>query len=749
MRGLGRQGTGWASCAVGATVLALVAGSWPSLAASAQGNAARSLYGGPAPRPGPDILYAPPAVAPQLTNASPWTAAPILISGASAYRGGEFLYQDFLYDDHGAAEQSDPQDPRSSGNTFSRPDGTYTYPTSSAYANNAADLVEFRVRPLPSSTAFRITLNTMADPTLVGVSIAIGGSAGTTYAFPHTANVKAPADLFLTEHPSGSALVADLVHAATGTTVAGPAPSVSVDVKRHQITVRVPHSDWNPSGHVVRLAMGVGLWDKTNNRYLLPQQTASATSPGGAGSASNPPAFFNVAFRTNAQEPMPNPTDPAGTAKNPAWWRDEAQGAALAGGDISAFHADVDFTKLAQQVDDESGVPVNGPMDRILASHFQTAPGANYSVNCFPQAEMGGAACSGQYQGNLQPYAVYVPRESAPTAGYGMTLLLHSLAANYNQYLGTHNQSQYGERGTGSIVMTTESRGPDGFYDSYAGAEVFEVWADIARHFHINPAWTVITGYSMGGYGTFKLGEEFPDLFAKAQSTVGTSAITGLVPSLRNIPVQMWNMATDELVPEASYLPTAQALDSAGYRYELDVFAPGDHLTLAINDQFAPAAAFLGTTVVNRNPSHVTFVVDPALDYPKLGFVADHAYWLSGLRIRNTANPTPLSTATGTIDVISHGFATGDPTPSATQHGAGTLTGGTFPAIGYASQFKTWGPVPTSAIADQLDVTATNISALTINVARAHVDCDVRLNVVSDGPLSITLAGCNEDLTLG
>ena len=65
---------------------------------------AASLYGGPGPRPGPDILYAPPANAPQLTNAAPWKADPILVSGATAYRKGEFLYQDWLYDDHGARE---------------------------------------------------------------------------------------------------------------------------------------------------------------------------------------------------------------------------------------------------------------------------------------------------------------------------------------------------------------------------------------------------------------------------------------------------------------------------------------------------------------------------------------------------------------------------------------------------------------------------------------------------------------------
>ena len=37
------------------------------------------------PRPGPDILYWPLAHSPQLENTGPWQAAPILVSGASAY----------------------------------------------------------------------------------------------------------------------------------------------------------------------------------------------------------------------------------------------------------------------------------------------------------------------------------------------------------------------------------------------------------------------------------------------------------------------------------------------------------------------------------------------------------------------------------------------------------------------------------------------------------------------------------------
>src|SRR5436305_11118697 len=124
---------------------------------------AGSLYSGPGPRPGPDLLYEGAASPPQLQNTGVWHAAPLLVSGASAYRGGEFLYQDFLYDDHGAHESPDPNDPRNPGDVFSKPNGTYTYPVDAKYANNAADFVELRAKPLPDSTAFRVTLNTPKD----------------------------------------------------------------------------------------------------------------------------------------------------------------------------------------------------------------------------------------------------------------------------------------------------------------------------------------------------------------------------------------------------------------------------------------------------------------------------------------------------------------------------------------------------------------------------------------------------------
>jgi hypothetical protein len=721
-----------------------------AFAAAASGSSLSSV---PGPRPGPAILYEPTAVAPELTNTGIWRASPILVSGTTAYRNGEFLYQDYLYDDHGAREVPDPADPRASGDTFSKPNGTYTYPTGPGYANNAADLVEFRVKPTTSATAFRVTLNTLENPSLIAFSIALGGRPGQTYPFPFGANVVAPADLFLTVHPSGSRLVASVTHAATGTPASGPAPTVHVDLQRRQIEVDVPHGDWDPGRSTVRMAMGVGLWDATNGRYLLPQATADAIHPGGAGADTNPAAFFNVAFRT--AEPQPSVTAETGAVTNPAWWRDQQQGAALAAGDISPLFATVNFAKLAASTTDNSQVPVSGTMDRILGSHFEPAQGANYSGECGLQGAEDPSTCVPEYQGNLQPYAVYIPAGHAPAGGYGMTLLLHSLSANYNQYSGSRNQSQFANRADPSIVITPEARGPDQEYEGLGGADVFEVWADIARLYPLNPAYSDITGYSMGGIGTFKLGSQFPDLFARAQPTVGFESDNDVLASMRNLPVLMWNASADELVNASDYAQTAEKLSSLGYRYELDVYQPcanslcspvlANHLMLAINDQFAPAAAFLGSATVNSNPAHVTYVVDTARDHPEYGIVGDHAYWVSGVTVRQSGTD-------GQVDVFSHGFGTSDPVASGSQPGTGTLTGGNMGPLAYASLAQNWTP-PTPATpapaSDTLDVNATNVATATIDPSRAHVDCNATLNVTSDGPITVTLARCNRTVQAG
>lgn len=735
-----RRGAGFVACpiqVVAATALIALG----IAAAPVQADPASLPKVSSGARPGPDILYAPPPAAPQLENVTPWTAPPILVSGAEAYRDGEFLYQDYLHDDHGAAGTPDPNDPFSEvEQLFSPKHGTLTYPSDPVFANDAADLVELRVKPLASETAFRVTLNTLKDPNRVAFTIALGDSP-VPKAWPYGAGVVSPAQLFLTVHGT-TAVLSD---ATTGATLS-PAATASVDTARRQIDVRVPHAAWDPGSLVVRMAAGVGLWDVAAGTYLKPGPTASATQPGGA--ATNGAALFNMAFRLN--EPVPKIYQP-GVANTIAeggvlvkadgsWWRERQQGDVLASGDVSAFGAEVDFSKLSHGINDESGVPQTGHIDRIFASHSNFGQGVDYNVKCVT-APVTGGECTGRYLGQLQPYALYVPNKALPSGGFGLVVSMHGLSANYNEFLGSHEAQEMGDRGTGSILASPESRGPDGSYKSYAEADVFEMWADVARHYRLNPGLTDVSGYSMGGAGTYELATRWPDLWARAFPIVGPPTSGASFTSLRNIPVMAWYGQSDELVgPELSEQAFLNA-QQAGIRYDHWIFTPAGHITEGNNDEFGPAAAFLGDHTVDRNPAHVTYVVDPSLD-SKADSPANHAYWLSALTPRAAGSAAK-------VDAASHAFGVGDPPVLAVALSASTLNGGSHGPIPYQRRTLDWGATPAEASADRLDITARNLATATVDVARARVDCNVNLHVDSDGPLKLHLVGCARSVAVG
>jgi hypothetical protein len=230
---------------------------------------------------------------------------------------------------------------------------------------------------------------------------------------------------------------------------------------------------------------------------------------------------------------------------------------------------------------------------------------------------------------------------------------------------------------------------------------------------------------------------------------VGYETNSGVLASFRNLPVLMWNVHGDELVGDQDFLATAQKLEQLGYRVTLHAHAPcastgsphcspvlPDHLELAINDWFLPAARFLGSAMVNRNPPHVTFVVDTARNSPKYGVVADHAYWVSGLKARKSGS-------LGTFDALSQGFGLADPRSSGVKNGTGTLTGGHLGPIRYTSQSQTWGPSQHVPRRNRIVIRASNIAQATVDVFRADVTCQVKLVIHTDGPIKVSLPGCH------
>ena len=154
--------------------------------------------------PGPPLLYAKAPRVPQLENRAPFRARPLLVSGTDAYRRGEYVYQDYLFDDHGADTGVGSSPPGVAG--FSPSVGDLLYPTAARYANNAADLVELRIKPTAKAIVYRVTLGAVLadDATVVGIGIDTDRDGGGSVPWPRGAGLSSPGlDRFITAWGTG------------------------------------------------------------------------------------------------------------------------------------------------------------------------------------------------------------------------------------------------------------------------------------------------------------------------------------------------------------------------------------------------------------------------------------------------------------------------------------------------------------------------------------------------------------------
>ncbi len=600
------------------TVLATVSGlgvAAPGGAAQAFAAAGSSSARGAATvdRTGPAVLHAPPAVAPQLENVGGWHAEPIGICLVSVYRAGEYVYQGCPYDDNGGGVQY-----RWFYDTIFR---NYTYPDDPIYRRESGQPARGPIRPLADATAFRVTMNTMTDPSRLGLTLALGSSA-TPQQAPHGANTVMPAERFVTVHGD----TGDITDASTGRTLAEK-PPVTVDLKRRQIEIRVPRSAYDPTGRrAVRVALAAGLWDRSADAYLVPQAVADATHPGGAVSGQgHPSAFFDSAFRFG--EPFEAP------------YRDALQKKAIAAGDLSPFHADVDFGKLAARADDDTAIPRTGYLTRVYASHFEPAqgrrlpddpggpPAGSGTQQGGPQYGTGAGStgrpsmqfgwpcrdnCVPDLPGRMQRYMVYLPAALTPAAGYPALVWTNGYALRPGDDVAEQNDLAHvfaNRPGNPTVVIDVDARGNDEWFYGASGASVFEAIADARRHYRLDPERTTMSGFSSGGYGANKLALQFPDAFNKAFICDGLdtapsfptvngladkgptdtftahekgSKLSALLPSRRNQPVLEWAGVNDDFIPYDITRERAQAYAAGDYDYEFVSWggASSEHLVM-------------------------------------------------------------------------------------------------------------------------------------------------------------------------
>lgn len=539
--------------------------------------------------------------------------------GTGRFAGGAVFWTDFLYDDHGAAGVP-VRVP--TGGAPAR--GTYVYPDGPA-AGNGADIFRVAIGLDATHTCWRIDWNTLVDSSIPIGLFTFDTDRGTapTNEWPANAGVRsAGIDLALLMSGQGAWLIDLTTGTRTGV-------EHRVDMESRTFLAKVPRALLDPTGTwTVRLA--AGLADDAGDGF--------AEVPFVRGAAPGQPNVYNLAFRTREQEKV-----------HLNFWSDQAQADALDDGDVSQFSLAVPWDQLAKRrTDDEPAV--TGTSTRWYVSSLELGQGV---------ADGNILDTKPQFLGRVQPYSVCLPATYAPGRQLPLTLMLHSLALGQNQYAAFDPKLLHEVcDGRNSIVVTPLARGPACWYFDEGELDVWEVFARAVEQLGADPNRTVIAGYSMGGYGTYKLGLSYPEVFAQAvvlagPPTCGVRLVRGveapadfdptshcaregdswpLLANARWLPFVIAHGGLDQFVPFPGIVQQVFELDRLGYRYRFAAYPVEDHVAFLLKDDFDDPIAHMGTALRQSDPGHITFAWYPQLVREDLGIGPHRVWWVSELR---------------------------------------------------------------------------------------------------------------------
>ncbi len=233
---------------------------------------------------------------------------------------------------------------------------------------------------------------------------------------------------------------------------------------------------------------------------------------------------------------------------------------------------------------------------------------------------------------SCQPYTSYVPQSYDPAKRYPLIVTLHGFSTDDYQAakkLADLNPEDY-------IIVGAFGRGDMG-YQSMGEQDVLDVIDRMLRIYSIDPDRVYLMGNSMGGMGTWRLGQLFADRFAAIAPFCGWTA-TEYLENLRNLPVLIVHGDADTDISIDMDSAAAARLKQLGFTARFDVLPGAGHgawEAWAKKNGGERIFEFFGKHKRNPWPGGVTLVTGNYLRYGA-------TYWLrvnevSGARSRTQA----------------------------------------------------------------------------------------------------------------
>jgi pimeloyl-ACP methyl ester carboxylesterase len=245
-----------------------------------------------------------------------------------------------------------------------------------------------------------------------------------------------------------------------------------------------------------------------------------------------------------------------------------------------------------------------------------------------------------------QPYALWAPPNYDPAKKYPLVVSLHTDGSNHilnmRRVLGLPDRPD--QLGPGAarwfgrgpnvdyIVASPLARGSMG-YEGIAERDVYDVLADVKKHYLIDEDRVYLTGISMGGSGALRLALTRPDVWAAVAAVCPDSGDHGpFAPNALNLPVHLYHGDEDAFTNVEISRQWMKLLSGLDTEVEYTEYPYVRHNAWDVAYRNAGVFHWFDKFRRERFPARVRFTTD--------AYKYDSAYWV---RIDSLDPGTPAS----------------------------------------------------------------------------------------------------------
>ena len=192
----------------------------------------------------------------------------------------------------------------------------------------------------------------------------------------------------------------------------------------------------------------------------------------------------------------------------------------------------------------------------------------------------------------LQPYRVFIPSSYDPNKPAPLVVALHGMGGDESSMFDLYRNGELKKQADrlGFIVVCPKGRDSASMYRGPAEKDVLDVLAEVRGDYKIASERIYLMGHSMGGFGTWSIAMNYPDLFAALGPFAGGGTPSGMA-KIKHIPQYVVHGDNDKTVPVGMSRSMVKAGKEAGAKIVYVEVAGGSHSDVVV-PQFAAMLDF-------------------------------------------------------------------------------------------------------------------------------------------------------------